>query len=74
MFSILYTVRFNTVMPEVRRLLTNGKQRKTDIRLKIPQTDKSLRDYRALNQNWSYQPTLAGRAVTKTCFVHSKIM
>ena len=29
----------------------------------IPQTDKSPRDYRALNQNWSYRPTLAGRAI-----------
>ena len=29
----------------------------------IPQTNKSWRDYRALNQNWSYQPTLAGRAI-----------
>ena len=28
-----------------------------------PQTDKSWRDYRTLNQNWSYQPTLAGRAI-----------
>ena len=27
------------------------------------QTDKSWCDYRALNQNWSYQPTLAGRAI-----------
>ena len=26
----------------------------------IPQTDKSRRDYRALNQNWSYQPILVG--------------
>ena len=32
----------------------------------IPQTDKSCRDYRALNQNWSYQPTLAGRAIRQT--------
>ena len=30
----------------------------------FPQTDKSKRDYKALNQNWSYQPTLAGRAIT----------
>ena len=30
----------------------------------IPQTDKSWRDYRALNQNWSCQPTLAGCAVS----------
>ena len=29
----------------------------------IPQTDKSWRDYTALNQNWSYQPTLAGLAI-----------
>ena len=29
----------------------------------IPQTDKSWPDYRALNQNWSYQPTLAGHAI-----------
>ena len=29
----------------------------------FPKTDKSWRDYRALNQNWSYQPTLAGRAI-----------
>ena len=28
-----------------------------------PQTDKSWRDYRALNQNWSYQTTLVGRAI-----------
>ena len=27
------------------------------------QTDKSKRHYRSLNQNWSYQPTLAGRAI-----------
>ena len=27
------------------------------------QTDKSWRDASALNQNWSYQPTLAGRAI-----------
>ena len=32
-FSILVTVRLYTVMPEVRRWLTNEKQRKTDIRL-----------------------------------------
>ena len=31
----------------------------------IPQTDKSWRDYRSLNQNWSYRPTLAGRAILK---------
>ena len=31
----------------------------------FPQTDKSLRDYRVLNQNWSYQPTLEGCAITK---------
>ena len=30
----------------------------------FPQTDKSWRDYSALNQNWSDQPTLAGRAMT----------
>ena len=52
----------------VCRWLTNEKQRKTDIRLTdqykmFRQTDKSWRDYRALNQNWSYQPTLAGRAI-----------
>ena len=29
----------------------------------VPKTDKSWRDYRALNQKWSYQPTLAGRAI-----------
>ena len=29
----------------------------------FPQTDRSWRDYRSLNQNWSYQPTLAGRAI-----------
>ena len=29
----------------------------------FPPTDKSWCDYRALNQNWSYQPTLAGRAI-----------
>ena len=29
----------------------------------FPQTDKSWGDYRALNQNLSYQPTLAGRAI-----------
>ena len=29
----------------------------------IPQTDKSWPDYRALIQNWSHQPTLAGRAI-----------
>ena len=29
----------------------------------IPQTDKNRRDYGALNQNWSNQPTLAGRAI-----------
>ena len=29
----------------------------------FPQTDKSWRDYRSLNQNWSYQRTLAGRAI-----------
>ena len=28
------------------------------------QIDKSWRDYRSRNQNWSYQPTLAGRAIT----------
>ena len=31
----------------------------------FPQTDKSWRDYRALNQNWSHQPTLAGRAISR---------
>ena len=29
----------------------------------FPQTDKTWRDYRALNQNWAYQPTLAGHAI-----------
>ena len=29
----------------------------------FPQTEKKWRGYRALNQNWSYQPTLAGRAI-----------
>ena len=32
-FSILVTVRLYAFMPEVRRWLTNEKQRKTDIRL-----------------------------------------
>ena len=36
----------------------------------IPQTDKSCRGYRALNQKWSYQPPLAGRAIS-TCFFYS---
>ena len=29
----------------------------------FPQTDKSWCDYKALNQNRSYQSTLAGRAI-----------
>ena len=29
----------------------------------FPQTDRSWWDYRALHQNWSYHPTLAGRAI-----------
>ena len=29
----------------------------------FPQFDKSLYDCRALNQNWSYQPMLVGRAI-----------
>ena len=32
----------------------------------FPQTDKSWHDYRALNQNWSYQRTLAGHAIITT--------
>ena len=28
-----------------------------------PLTDKKWRDYRTLNQTWSYQPTLAGRVI-----------
>ena len=31
----------------------------------IPQTDNSWRDYRSLNQNWSYQPTLIGRVISR---------
>ena len=31
----------------------------------FPQTDKSWCDYKALSQNWSYQPTLAGRAIVE---------
>ena len=34
-FPILVTVQLYTVMPEVCRYLTNEKQRKTDIRLKV---------------------------------------
>ena len=34
----------------------------------IPQTDESWRDNRALNQNWSYQPTLVGRAIILRLF------
>ena len=33
----------------------------------IRQTNESWCDYRALNRNGSYQPTLAGRAI-KACF------
>ena len=35
----------------------------------ISQTDKSCRNDRALNQNWLYQPILAGRAIglSKQC-------
>ena len=33
----------------------------------VHQTDKSLRDFKALIQNWSYQPTSAGRAITRWC-------
>ena len=29
----------------------------------IPQIDKSWFDYRALNQNWTYRPTLASYAI-----------
>ena len=61
--SVFYivTVRLCTVMLQTCHWLTNEKQRKTDITLMtnnwmIPQTDKSWRDYRALNPNWSYQP------------------
>ena len=32
----------------------------------FPQTDKNWLDYRALHQNWSYQPTLAGRAMDRS--------
>ena len=40
------------------RWLTNEKKRKTD--------DSSNQNYRALNKNWSYQPTLAGRAMSQS--------
>ena len=30
------------------------------------QTDTSWPDYRSLHQNWSYQPTLPGRAIKGT--------
>ena len=47
----------------------------------FPQTAKSWYDYRALNQNWCYQPTMAGRAshtVGKCDFlkplIHSQII
>ena len=68
-FSILFTVRLYTVMPEVCRWLTIEKRRKTDtVQLTknkmLPQTNLSWRDYRALNQNWSYQPKLASRAIS----------
>ena len=51
-------------MPEVCRWLTDKKQRKTNFCLtEQQQSDTIWRDYRALNQNWSYQPTLVGRAI-----------
>ena len=40
----------------------------------IPQTDKSWCDCRALNQNWSYQPTLAGRAVLQISLIEVNVM
>ena len=40
----------------------------------FPQTDKSWHDYRALNQNWSYQPTLAGCAITKLIYIDAIIL
>ena len=36
-----------------------------------PQTGKSWRDYRLLNQNWSYQPTLAGLGAVSQCIIDS---
>ena len=54
---ILVTVRLYTEMPEVCRWLTNNQM--------FSQTDNSWHDYRALNQTWSGQPTLVGRAITK---------
>ena len=65
---VVLTVWLYTVMPEVCRWFKNGKQRKTDIRLTDHYINDSsnrqkLRDCRSLNQNWSYQPTLAGRAI-----------
>ena len=38
----------------------------------FPQTDKSWCDYRALNQNWSYQPTLKGRAIPKRSIKYTR--
>ena len=38
-----------------------------------PQTYKSWHDYRALNQNWSYQPTLAGHSIVFVTFLNDSI-
>lgn len=58
-FSMLVAVRLCTVVLEMCRWLTGEGRRGTDICL----TDKGWRNYGAMDQNWSYQPTFAGRAV-----------
>ena len=35
----------------------------------FPQTDESWHYHRSLNQNWSYQPTLAGRAIIRCVLI-----